>query len=67
MLKKTHYFSHSVGLNIHVFTLSLKRSVLAPVSLRTPPEKAQSSLIGWQVKNMVHLSKGSSQAVGDIF
>ena len=46
MFKKTHYSSHSVCLNIPVFTLCLKRSVLTPVSLRPPPEKAQFALIG---------------------
>ena len=41
---KTNYLSYTVRLNKPVFTLCLKRFVLAPVSLR-PPEKAQSALI----------------------
>ena len=36
MLKKTHHFSHMVQYCSIVFPVCLKRSVLPPVSLRTP-------------------------------
>ena len=46
----THYLSHAVCLNIPVFPLCLKCSFFAPVSLRPPPEKAQSALVGLREK-----------------
>ena len=44
--QKTHQFSHIVQCCSSVFTLCLKRSVLAPVSLGPGPLKTQSPLIG---------------------
>ena len=50
------FFLHTVCLNIPVFTLFLKRFVLAPVSLRPQPEKAQSTLIGQRFQVLSYVS-----------